>query len=62
MTRTARWIGSASALAMILASSPAYASGTTAGTTITNTATVNYNDAGGVFWSAGSNVVATRLR
>src|SRR6476661_9341652 len=46
MTRTARWIGSASALAMILASSPAYASGTTAGTTITNTATVNFQVGG----------------
>ena len=46
MTRTARWIGGASALAMILATSPAYASGTTAGTTITNTATVNFQVGG----------------
>lgn len=53
MTRITRWTGSAGALAMILASSPAYASGTSAGTTITNTATVNFQ-VGGVSQTAVS--------
>ena len=46
MTRMKRWMGSAGALATILATSPAHASGTTAGTTITNTATVDFQVGG----------------
>ncbi|MFM6932925.1 MAG: hypothetical protein ACKOUT_11865 [Novosphingobium sp.] len=47
MTRTSRLLGAAGALACVAASiSPAYASGTTAGSTITNTATVNYQVGG----------------
>ena len=47
MTRTSKWLGAAGVftLAALLAN-PAYASGTTAGSTITNTATVNYQVGG----------------
>ena len=53
MSRIARLLGSAAALATIFAASPALASGTTAGTTITNTATVNFQ-VGGVSQTAVS--------
>lgn len=47
MTRTSRWLGAVSLCVLAgLATTPAHASGVTAGSTITNTATVNYNVGG----------------
>jgi len=52
MTRTSRWLGAVSLCVLAgLATTPAHASGVTAGSTITNTATVNYT-VGGVAQNA----------
>ncbi len=52
MTRTSRWLGAVSLCVLAgLATTPAHAAGTAAGSTITNTATVNYN-VGGVAQNA----------
>lgn len=42
MTTKQQWLASASLLVVVLAPAPAYAAGTQAGTTITNSVTVNY--------------------
>src|SRR5690348_9406371 len=47
VTRTSKLLAATSAFALVIMSSqPAYAAGTTAGSTITNTATVNYQVGG----------------
>ncbi|WP_425231036.1 hypothetical protein [Sphingomonas sp.] len=51
MTRLSRWLGTAGALALAGLATPALAAGTQAGTTITNTVTVNYQ-VGGVAQNA----------
>jgi uncharacterized repeat protein (TIGR01451 family) len=54
MTRTSKWLASAGGTAVaLLIASPAYAAGTTAGSTITNTVTVNYQ-VGGIAQNAVS--------